>query len=129
MASCKHEVIWFHHIPAVLTSHQRLFDSIVSALQVWNHTFFWESMKPNGGGEPTGKLADAIKASFGSFDEFKTQFKNAGEDCLERVGQLFNSVSISGYWYMHCRNLVGLKSENAAQVPYNICNHHKPTRP
>lgn len=47
--------------------------------QVWNHTFFWESMKPNGGGEPTGKLADAIKASFGSFDEFKTQFKAAGQ--------------------------------------------------
>jgi len=46
---------------------------------VWNHTFFWESMKPNGGGEPTGKLADAIKASFGSFDEFKTQFKAAGQ--------------------------------------------------
>jgi Fe-Mn family superoxide dismutase len=46
--------------------------------QVWNHTFFWESMKPNGGGEPTGKLADAIKASFGSLDEFKTQFKAAG---------------------------------------------------
>jgi len=49
-----------------------------NAAQVWNHTFFWESMKPNGGGEPTGKLADAIKASFGSFDEFKTQFKTAG---------------------------------------------------
>jgi Fe-Mn family superoxide dismutase len=48
-------------------------------VQVWNHTFFWESMKPNGGGEPTGKLADAIKASFGSLDEFKTQFKAAGE--------------------------------------------------
>jgi Fe-Mn family superoxide dismutase len=47
-------------------------------LQVWNHTFFWESMKPNGGGEPSGKLADAIKASFGSLDEFKTQFKAAG---------------------------------------------------
>lgn len=49
-----------------------------NAAQVWNHTFFWESMKPNGGGEPTGKLMDAIKAAFGSFDEFKTQFKNAG---------------------------------------------------
>jgi Fe-Mn family superoxide dismutase len=45
---------------------------------VWNHTFFWESMKPNGGGAPSGKLADAINASFGSLDEFKSQFKNAG---------------------------------------------------
>jgi Fe-Mn family superoxide dismutase len=35
-------------------------------------------MKPNGGGSPSGKLADAINASFGSLDEFKTQFKNAG---------------------------------------------------
>eukprot|EP00775_Hariotina_reticulata_P013216 gene13216-13347_t len=49
-----------------------------NAAQVWNHTFFWESMKPNGGGEPTGKLADAIQSSFGSLDEFKTQFKAAG---------------------------------------------------
>jgi hypothetical protein len=43
--------------------------------QVWNHTFFWESMKPSGGGAPTGKLAEAINASFGSLDEFKAQFK------------------------------------------------------
>nr|ASM47930.1 iron superoxide dismutase [Pseudochlorella pringsheimii] len=49
-----------------------------NAAQVWNHTFFWESMKPNGGGAPTGKLADAINTAFGSLDEFKTQFKNAG---------------------------------------------------
>jgi superoxide dismutase len=49
-----------------------------NAAQVWNHTFFWESMKPNGGGAPTGKLADAISASFGSLDEFKAQFKAAG---------------------------------------------------
>lgn len=41
--------------------------------QVWNHTFFWESMKANGGGAPTGKLADAINASFGSLDEFKVR--------------------------------------------------------
>jgi hypothetical protein len=39
--------------------------------QIWNHTFYWESLKPNGGGAPTGKLADAINASFGSYDEFK----------------------------------------------------------
>jgi hypothetical protein len=55
---------------------------------VWNHTFFWESMKPNGGGAPSGKLAEAINASFGSLDEFKTQFKNAGgcQGCCEVVG-------------------------------------------
>lgn len=44
----------------------------------WNHTFFWESLAPNAGGTPTGKLADAINAAFGSFDEFKAKFAAAG---------------------------------------------------
>ena len=42
-----------------------------NAAQVWNHTFFWNCMTPNGGGAPTGALADAINAKWGSFDEFK----------------------------------------------------------
>jgi Fe-Mn family superoxide dismutase len=44
----------------------------------WNHTFFWESLSPKGGGEPSGKLADAIHAAFGSFDSFKEKFNQAG---------------------------------------------------
>jgi len=48
-----------------------------NAAQVWNHTFYWHCMKPNGGGAPSGKLADAINAAFGSFDEFKKQFVEA----------------------------------------------------
>lgn len=44
----------------------------------WNHTFFWESLAPNSGGNPTGKLADAINAAFGSFDDFKAKFATAG---------------------------------------------------
>jgi Fe-Mn family superoxide dismutase len=44
----------------------------------WNHTFFWNSLSPTGGGTPTGKLADAINDAFGSFDEFKTKFAAAG---------------------------------------------------
>lgn len=44
----------------------------------WNHTFFWNSMKPNGGGVPIGALADAINSAFGSFDDFKTKFNAAG---------------------------------------------------
>lgn len=44
----------------------------------WNHTFFWSIMGPNGGGVPTGKLAEAINNTFGSFDEFKTKFNAAG---------------------------------------------------
>jgi Fe-Mn family superoxide dismutase len=46
-----------------------------NAAQVWNHTFFWSCMKPNGGGAPTGALADAINAKWGSFDEFKKAFQ------------------------------------------------------
>ncbi len=49
-----------------------------NAAQVWNHTFFWNSMKPNGGGAPTGDLAAKIDADFGSFDAFKDAFKAAG---------------------------------------------------
>ena len=44
----------------------------------WNHTFFWESMAANAGGAPTGDLADAIHAAFGSFDAFKEKFSQAG---------------------------------------------------
>ena len=45
-----------------------------NAAQIWNHTFFWNCMKPNGGGAPSGKLADAINAKFGSYDAFKEAF-------------------------------------------------------
>ena len=49
-----------------------------NAAQVWNHTFFWNSMSPNGGGAPTGAIAAAIDAAFGSYAEFKEAFKTAG---------------------------------------------------
>jgi Fe-Mn family superoxide dismutase len=45
-----------------------------NSAQVWNHTFFWSSMKPNGGGAATGKIAEKINADFGSFDAFVEQF-------------------------------------------------------
>lgn len=45
-----------------------------NAAQIWNHTFFWSCMKPQGGGEPTGALADAISAQWGSFEKFKEEF-------------------------------------------------------
>ena len=45
-----------------------------NAAQVWNHTFYWHCMKPGGGGEPTGKLGEAIAKAFGSFAAFKEQF-------------------------------------------------------
>ena len=49
-----------------------------NAAQVWNHTFFWNSMSPNGGGAPSGDLAAKIDAAFGSLDGFKEKFKEAG---------------------------------------------------
>ena len=50
-----------------------------NAAQVWNHTFYWNSMKPAGGGAPTGKLLEKIVADFGSFDALKTQFSDAAK--------------------------------------------------
>jgi Fe-Mn family superoxide dismutase len=47
-----------------------------NAAQVWNHTFYWHCLSPNGGGAPGGELAKAIDASFGSFDKFKQQFSD-----------------------------------------------------
>jgi len=47
-----------------------------NAAQVWNHTFFWNCMKPGGGGEPAGALAEAISRDFGSFAKFKEEFSN-----------------------------------------------------
>ncbi|MEQ3697621.1 MAG: Fe-Mn family superoxide dismutase [Pseudomonadales bacterium] len=47
-----------------------------NAAQIWNHTFYWNSMSPNGGGEPTGALADAINAKWGSFEDFKAAFND-----------------------------------------------------
>lgn len=55
-----------------------------NAAQAWNHEFFWESMKPKGGGIPEGNMADQIKTSFGSYDQFKAEF-------IAVTGQLFGS--------------------------------------
>ncbi len=49
-----------------------------NAAQVWNHTFYWHSMKPNGGGKPTGAIADKINEDFGSYEKFAEEFKTAG---------------------------------------------------
>jgi superoxide dismutase, Fe-Mn family len=48
-----------------------------NAAQVWNHTFYWNCLSPNGGGEPSGALADAINRSFGSFTDFKAKFSQS----------------------------------------------------
>ena len=54
-----------------------------NAAQVWNHTFYWNCMAPNAGGEPTGALADAIGKAFGDFAKFKEQF---GETAVKTFG-------------------------------------------
>ncbi len=48
-----------------------------NAAQVWNHTFYWNCLSPSGGGEPSGAVAEAINAAFGSFDEFKEKFSTS----------------------------------------------------
>lgn len=48
-----------------------------NAAQIWNHTFYWEGLAPNAGGEPDGAIAEAISKSFGSFADFKTKFSSA----------------------------------------------------
>jgi len=58
----------------ILSSEGGLFNN---AAQVWNHTFYWNSMKPGGGGAPTGELAERIDKDFGSFDDFKAKFAEA----------------------------------------------------
>ena len=58
----------------ILASDGPIFNN---AAQVWNHTFFWNSLKPKGGGKPTGDLASAIDRDFGGFDKFREQFVQA----------------------------------------------------
>ena len=54
-----------------------------NAAQVWNHTFYWNCMKPGGGGQPSAALASALASAFGSFEKFKDEFKNA---CVTQFG-------------------------------------------
>jgi Fe-Mn family superoxide dismutase len=58
----------------ILTSEGGVFNN---AAQIWNHTFYWNSMKPQGGGKPTGDLAAAIDRDFGSYDNFRKAFTEA----------------------------------------------------
>lgn len=71
-----------------------------NAAQIWNHSFYWECLSPNGGGEPTGALADAINNTFGSFAAFKEEFSaaaagNFGSGWTWLVQNADGSVAIS----------------------------------
>ena len=80
----------------VKTSEGGVFNN---AAQIWNHTFYWNCLSPNGGGEPTGAIADAITAAFGSFEAFKEQFttsaiNNFGSSWTWLVKKADGSVAI-----------------------------------
>jgi Fe-Mn family superoxide dismutase len=67
----------FEHLPLeeiILKASGGIFNN---AAQVWNHTFYWHCLRPNGGGEPGGALGEAIQATFGSFAAFKEKFSQA----------------------------------------------------
>ncbi len=79
-----------------------------NAAQVWNHTFYWNGLKPGGGGEPSGKVADAIQAAFGSFEKFKEEF---AKTAIGTFG--------SGWAWLVQKNdgSLGLASTSNAQTP------------
>jgi len=64
-----------------------------NAAQVWNHTFYWNAMKPAGGGVPGGDVAAAIDGAFGSFDKFKDEFKQA---CVTQFGSGWGWLVVDG---------------------------------
>jgi len=71
-----------------------------NAAQVWNHTFYWHCLSPNGGDEPTGAAKDAIEKAFGSFDDFKKEFNekaagNFGSGWTWLVKKADGSVAIA----------------------------------
>lgn len=94
----KHHQAYVTNLNKALTDNQITFNSLEELMGAvskypaavrnnggghWNHTFFWESMKPGGGGTPEGRVAEAINQSFGSFEELKKQLNEAG---LKRFG-------------------------------------------
>jgi superoxide dismutase, Fe-Mn family len=79
-----------------------------NAAQIWNHTFYWYCLKPSGGGQPTGALADAINKKFGSFDEFKKQFT---QTCVTTFGSGW------GWLVKNADGSIELMSTSNAQSP------------
>ena len=78
-----------------------------NAAQIWNHTFYWNSMTPGGGGDPTGHLADAIEATFGSVDRFKMQFRT------ESIGKFGSGWT----WLVKAGSGLAIVSTNDADTP------------
>lgn len=86
-----------------------------NAAQIWNHTFYWNSMSPNGGGEPSGDLAQAIDSAFGSFEEFKTAFNQSA------------ATNFGSGWTWLCKNSQGkLEIINTSNAGCPITDGHTP---
>jgi Fe-Mn family superoxide dismutase len=64
-----------------------------NAAQVWNHTFFWNSMRPSGGGRPNGRVGEMIDAGFGSFENFKKEF---AQTCVTQFGSGWGWLVLDG---------------------------------
>ncbi len=79
-----------------------------NSAQVWNHTFFWNCLKPGGGGEPTGALKAAIDKAFGSFADFKTKFNEAA------VGQFGSGWA----WLVKTADGVAIETSPNAETPF-----------
>ena len=78
-----------------------------NAAQIWNHTFFWESMTPNGGGKPTGKIGELIEHDLGGYDKFKADFANAA---LTQFG--------SGWaWLVYDQGQLAIRKTGNAETP------------
>jgi len=92
-----------------------------NAAQIWNHTFYWNSLSPNGGGAPSGALADAINAAYSSYDAFKEKFSasaagNFGSGWTWLVKNADGSVEI-----VNTSN-AGCVLNNEGQTPLITCD-------
>lgn len=81
-----------------------------NAAQVWNHTFLWDSMSPDGGGDPEGDLKSAIVSSFGDLDEFRSRFKNAA------LGQFGSGWT----WVVRDGDELAIRSTSNAETPIAV---------
>jgi Fe-Mn family superoxide dismutase len=105
----------FHSSPLeeiILKSKGAIYNN---AAQVWNHTFYWHSLSPKGGGEPTGKLADMIVRDFSSFSAFKEEFSKAA---ISQFGSGWAFLSLTGD-----KKLVVSQESNAGNP---MLRNHKP---
>ncbi|HWO23624.1 MAG TPA: superoxide dismutase [Kofleriaceae bacterium] len=86
-------------------SEKKIFNN---AAQIWNHTFFWNSMAPSAGGSPTGPLAEAIDKAFGSFADFQKKFNEAA------VGQFGSGWA----WLVKTDDGVAIETSSNADTPF-----------